>query len=936
MNLSLTLQSAALGIFVFVTHPSHAIDRRVLLPNERIADIIRHKTVVDARDALRFTITATVRGRHGSDASNLSKFADSTSKPSTVSMDVIEALPAITPDTHILLSDGTSLRFGDSSNTLSTLLVSDTTTSTGRSGLTVLAVDPITREMQGVMEQKGSRSMKIRQGRDGGVVTATEAEEMAMPAWECGVGNDDTLFHRVLEEEEEDHHHDDHGHEHNHEHDQHDHHHHHHDEFDPTISAIENLSKSLRGTKINPLNKRRLQDSTVPYNYQVDLFIEIDNDFITNTGGGPRDAAGITTNAYNYVNALVTAANVIYESEIDTHLHVNTIKLSTLYDSTVSTSDALGIMRSNYGGSTWHTEGVDVQHAMLGKGLGGGIAYIGVLCNSGWGFGLTAGLSGNFVSLDQRVVWDLKSFMHEIGHNFASGHSHDTNYYSPVIDTCGSSCPTSPGSKWSTIMSYCQHCPGDYGNLMYSFGGIYDGSGPKSDIANWIDKPELVANYDSAHKSVVPRREAHKMYSHVSSRGSCVVPPVPPVPVKFAVYDSILKVPKCSTAAESCSSGTLLDGRGNIGPSEQGKSPNTLVSCIDGNSGTYHSDESIDVIKVSSMDGGLLTAGKTAEIEATVYVYNPSEDFADFYYSTNPSNPTWTLIGTANPSGNGLQSIKMRYTLPSGGLQAVRVVFRWHGNASTSNPFQCPSSGYDDIDDVVFTVSSNGDTPATPNPTFSPTKKPTNMPTPQPTPSPTNIPTSQKPTPNPTNNPTQKPTNKPTSNPTKIPTENPTKKPTLNPTNIPTEHPTKKPTSNPTNIPTQKPTSKPTPNPTIIPTQAPTRKPTIQSTIFPTKQPVTPAPSSKPTYTPTTKPTAQVKNVLINNTPKYSKYRVVQDYSYNVERDSVTGQTSQPRLTRANKKRFAPRVDSMSLLGSVIVQLIIAFKNDERRVSKFH
>jgi hypothetical protein len=167
----------------------------------------------------------------------------------------------------------------------------------------------------------------------------------------------------------------------------------------------------------------------------VDLFIEIDNVFITNTGGGTRDAAGITTNAYNYVNALVTAANVIYELEIDTHLHVNTIKLSTLYDAAVSTSDALGIMKNNYGGSTWHTEGVDVQHALLGKNLGGGIAYIGVLCNSGWGFGLTAGLSGSFLSLDQRVVWDLKAFMHEIGHNFASGHSHDTNYYAVSYET---------------------------------------------------------------------------------------------------------------------------------------------------------------------------------------------------------------------------------------------------------------------------------------------------------------------------------------------------------------------------------------------------------------------------------------------------------------------------------------------------------------------
>ena len=181
------------------------------------------------------------------------------------------------------------------------------------------------------------------------------------------------------------------------------------------------------------------------------------------------DEAGITQSAYNYINTLVTASNVIYESEIDTHLHVHSIKLSTLYDSSTSTSEALSTMRNAYGGNNWHAPNVDLQHALLGLELGGGIAYIGSLCNTDYGFGLTAGLTGDFTSLDQRVVWDLKAFMHEIGHSFSSGHTHDTNYYEPAIDTCGTVCPSSPGNQWSTIMSYCHGCPGDYGNLMCEF-----------------------------------------------------------------------------------------------------------------------------------------------------------------------------------------------------------------------------------------------------------------------------------------------------------------------------------------------------------------------------------------------------------------------------------------------------------------------------------
>ena len=277
----------------------------------------------------------------------------------------------------------------------------------------------------------------------------------------------DRDYHHLEENYHHQREHKEYGHHHNHE--EIEHHHSEHGEYDPSVSAIENLSKSLRGTKINPLNKQRILDSTLPYNYIVDLFIEIDSKFIEIAGGGTEDEAGITQSAYNYINTLVTAANVIYETEILTHLHVHSIKLSTLYDSSSSTHEALTNMQNNYGGNGWHTANVDLQHALLGHNLGGGIAYIGTLCNSNYGFGLTAGLTGDFTSLDQRVVWDLKAFMHEIGHSFSSGHTHDTNYYSPAIETCGNSCPSTAGNQWSTIMSYCHGCPGGYDNLMCKF-----------------------------------------------------------------------------------------------------------------------------------------------------------------------------------------------------------------------------------------------------------------------------------------------------------------------------------------------------------------------------------------------------------------------------------------------------------------------------------
>ena len=70
-------------------------------------------------------------------------------------------------------------------------------------------------------------------------------------------------------------------------------------------------------------------------------------------------------------------------------------------------------MRSIYANSAgWHWAGTDVHHALLGKSLGGGIAYLGVLCNSNYGYGLSAGLAGSYTSMDNAVVWDMMVVSH--------------------------------------------------------------------------------------------------------------------------------------------------------------------------------------------------------------------------------------------------------------------------------------------------------------------------------------------------------------------------------------------------------------------------------------------------------------------------------------------------------------------------------------------
>lgn len=129
--------------------------------------------------------------------------------------------------------------------------------------------------------------------------------------------------------------------------------------------------------------------------------------------------------------------------------------------------------------------------------------------------------------------------------------------------------------------------------------------------------------------------------------------------------------------------------------------PNTINnSCTDGNSGTFHSDESNDRLVIASTDGTALTHGKTAKITATVWAWNTgSSDSLDLYYAANASSPTWVLIGTLTPTAGGQQTLSTTFTLPTGSVQAIRANFRYQGSASS-----CSTGSYDDHDDLVFAV----------------------------------------------------------------------------------------------------------------------------------------------------------------------------------------------------------------------------------------
>jgi PKD repeat protein len=173
-----------------------------------------------------------------------------------------------------------------------------------------------------------------------------------------------------------------------------------------------------------------------------------------------------------------------------------------------------------------------------------------------------------------------------------------------------------------------------------------------------------------------------------------------------AVYNSTLKAPECTAAGASCDSGTLLVGRGTMSGGVEPNQPNTInASCADGNSGTFHSDESNDRIVISSTDGGPLTAGKTAQVTATMWAYGTANAI-DFYSAADASNPSWTFLSSISASAAGTQLLSTTFTLPAGGLQAVRAHLRYNGSASP-----CSTGSYDESDDLIFAVSSTAPAP---------------------------------------------------------------------------------------------------------------------------------------------------------------------------------------------------------------------------------
>jgi len=197
------------------------------------------------------------------------------------------------------------------------------------------------------------------------------------------------------------------------------------------------------------------------------------------------------------------------------------------------------------------TNGYDgrLAHLLSTRGLGGGVAYLNVLCSNAHQCAVSTSLSTNIVPFPS-YSWTVNVVAHEMGHNFGSNHTHKCvwNGDNTQIDDCGSYAGYSGGSCYDsenpilpdeggTVMSYCHLVSGVGINLSNGFGPLpgdvlrnnYNGAGCNTGdcfapncttLSNPVDNQQNVAVYSEINWNAVAGASGYRIKAGTFSGGS--------------------------------------------------------------------------------------------------------------------------------------------------------------------------------------------------------------------------------------------------------------------------------------------------------------------------------------------------------------------------------------------------------------------------------
>lgn len=196
----------------------------------------------------------------------------------------------------------------------------------------------------------------------------------------------------------------------------------------------------------------------------VKVYFECDFKLYQDRGNSVANVNTYVTSLFNQVAALYANENIgIAISEIFVWSSTDP------YAGLGSTSSVLNAFRANKGTNF----NGNLAHFLSTRNLGGGIAYVDVICLKQYAFGVSA-ITNTFQNVPT-YSWSVEVVTHELGHNLGSWHTHSCQWPNGALDNCvspeGSCSPGPAPSNGGTIMSYCHLT--SYGiNFNNGFGSV--------------------------------------------------------------------------------------------------------------------------------------------------------------------------------------------------------------------------------------------------------------------------------------------------------------------------------------------------------------------------------------------------------------------------------------------------------------------------------
>ena len=204
----------------------------------------------------------------------------------------------------------------------------------------------------------------------------------------------------------------------------------------------------------------------------VPIYVECDYDMYTKHNSSEASVIA-------FVSSLVNETATIYANEqID--ISLSDVKVWTTTDPYASLNSTNALLQ-RFGELTKNNYNGRLAHLISTRSLGGGIAWVDVLCSSYFTFsGQHAGPYAVSASMGTSITtfptysWNVEVFAHEMGHNMGSPHTQNCSWNgnNTAIDACApteggcastyGACPPGGG----TIMSYCHitNCGIDFNN----------------------------------------------------------------------------------------------------------------------------------------------------------------------------------------------------------------------------------------------------------------------------------------------------------------------------------------------------------------------------------------------------------------------------------------------------------------------------------------